>query len=87
LALKLPLPQLIAQSSVAPLVLNNEHDRGGGRELRRKFTCTLASRGCALRLLEGDPLLDESLQLTLQPAVVGLVPAYTEPGRSGYELA
>ena len=75
LVLKQQLPQLIAQSSVAPLVLDyGATIEAAVTELAPQIQhAHLASRGCALRLLEGDPVLDESLQLTSHPMVGALI--------------
>src|SRR5574344_1205043 len=75
LLLKQQLPQLIAQSSGAPLALDyGATIEAAVAELAPQVLHPhLAPRGCALRLLEGAPLLDESLQLTHQLAVAALI--------------
>jgi ferrous iron transport protein B len=73
--LKSQLPLLMAQTNHQPLAL----DYGAVIEeavaqLQPQIQHThLAARGCALRLLEGDPVLDEALQLAGQPEVAALV--------------
>jgi ferrous iron transport protein B len=73
--LKSQLPLLMAQTNHQPLEL----DYGAVIEeavaqLQPQIQHThLAARGCALRLLEGDPVLDEALQLAGQPEVAALV--------------
>ena len=74
-ALKEQLPQLISQTAVPPLVLDyGETIESAVIELLPQIHHGhLAPRGCALRLLEGDPVLDESLQLAGQPAIAALI--------------
>ena len=75
LALKSQLPQLIAQTSREPLVLDyGTVIEAAVSQLQPQIQHPhLAARGCALRLLEGDPVLDEALPLADAPEIAALV--------------
>ena len=75
LALKSQLPQLIAQTSREPLVLDyGTVIEAAVSQLQPQIQHPhLAARGCALRLLEGDPVLDEALLLADAPEIAALV--------------
>ena len=74
-ALKSQLPLLIAQTSREPLVLDyGTVIEAAVSQLQPQIQHPhLAARGCALRLLEGDPVLDEALLLADAPEIAALV--------------
>ncbi len=73
--LKSQLPLLMTQANHQPLVLDyGAVIEEAVEQLQPQIQHShLAARGCALRLLEGDPVLDEALQLADQPEVAALV--------------
>ena len=75
--LKAQLPLLMAQIDPQPLVLDYGHviEAAVAQLQPQIHHAHLAARGCAIRLLEGDPVLDEALQLAEQPDVVVLIRA------------
>lgn len=75
--LKAQLPLLMAQVDPQPLVLDyGDVIEAAVTQLQPQIHHGhLAARGCAIRLLEGDEVLDEVLQLTEQPDVAALIRA------------
>ena len=75
--LKAQLPLLMAQIDPQPLVLDYGHviEAAVAQLQPQIHHAHLAARGCAIRLLEGDPVLDEALQLAEQPDVMVLIRA------------
>ena len=73
--LKVQLPLLMAQASREPLRLDyGDVIEAAIAQLQpRIHHGHLAARGCAIRLLEGDPVLDEALQLADEPEIAALV--------------
>ncbi|MGL4207209.1 MAG: Fe(2+) transporter permease subunit FeoB [Aeromonadaceae bacterium] len=73
--LKEQLPLLMAQTSREALTLDyGEVIEAAIAQLQpRIHHAHLAARGCAIRLLEGDPVLDEALQLADEPEIGALV--------------
>nr|MBP8772539.1 ferrous iron transport protein B [Aeromonadaceae bacterium] len=75
--LKAQLPLLMAQVDPQPLVLDyGDVIEAAVAQLQPQIHHGhLAARGCAIRLLEGDEVLDEALQLTARPDVAALIRA------------